>query len=136
MYNLSKWGKRLAKLIAAAGKETRARGSLWQARAQAPPSPGRPPLAESHGRGPRAPGQPPSPPPSRLHFLLLRTKETAGRERKQRIGSGLKRSYTIVDYYCWLIWCEKKILFRLEIYDRLRPSKHAVFTKVCPHVGK
>jgi len=66
MYNLSKWGKRLAKLIAAAGKETRARGSLWQARAQAPPSPGRPPLAESHGRGPRAPGQP-----------LLRTKETA-----------------------------------------------------------
>jgi len=20
----------------------------------------------------------------------------------------LKRSYTIVDYYCWLIWCEKK----------------------------
>jgi len=33
---------------------------------------------------------------------------------------------TIVDYYCWLVWCERKILFWLEIYDRLRPNEQAV----------
>jgi len=31
-----------------------------------------------------------------------------------------------VDYYCWLVWCERKILFWLEIYDRLRPSEQAL----------
>jgi len=25
-----------------------------------------------------------------------------------------------VDYYCWLVWCERKILFWIEIYDRLK----------------
>jgi len=30
-----------------------------------------------------------------------------------------------VDYYCWLVWCERKILFWLKIYDRLRPSEQA-----------
>jgi len=25
-----------------------------------------------------------------------------------------------VDYYCLLVWCERKILLWLEIYDRLR----------------
>ena len=39
---------------------------------------------------------------------------------------GLKRSYTIVDYYCLLVWCERKILFWLEIYDHLRPNEHGV----------
>ena len=43
----------------------------------------------------------------------------------QHVRLGLKRSYTIVDYYCWLIWCERKILFWLKIYDRLRPSEQA-----------
>ena len=28
-----------------------------------------------------------------------------------------------MDYYCWLFWCERKILFWLKIYDRLRPSE-------------
>jgi len=26
----------------------------------------------------------------------------------QPVRLGLKRSYTIVDYYCWLVWCEEK----------------------------
>ena len=30
---------------------------------------------------------------------------------------------TIVNYYCWLVWCERKILFWLIIHDRLRPSE-------------
>ena len=37
----------------------------------------------------------------------------------QLVRLELKRSYMIVDYYCWLIWCERKILFWLKIYDRL-----------------
>ena len=41
----------------------------------------------------------------------------------QPVRLGLKRSYTIVDYYCWLIWYERKILFWLKIYDRLRPNE-------------
>jgi len=32
---------------------------------------------------------------------------------------------TIVDYYCWLVWCERKILFWLIIHDRLRASEQA-----------
>ena len=28
--------------------------------------------------------------------------------------------------YCWLVWCERKHCFRLEIYDRLRASEQAV----------
>ena len=32
--------------------------------------------------------------------------------------AGLVRCW-IVKKYCWLVWCERKILFRLEIYDRL-----------------
>ena len=49
----------------------------------------------------------------------------ADAQEKQPIRLVLIRSYTIVDYYCWLIWCEIKILFWLEIYDRLRPIEHA-----------
>ena len=40
----------------------------------------------------------------------------------------LQAPYTaclIVDYYCWLVWCQRKILFWLKIYDRLRPNEHA-----------
>ena len=37
-------------------------------------------------------------------------------------SAGRKRSWII---YCWLIWCERKILFWLKIYDRLRPSEQA-----------
>ena len=33
----------------------------------------------------------------------------------------------IVDYYCWRIWCERKILFWLIIHDRLRPSEQAAY---------
>ena len=36
--------------------------------------------------------------------------------------AGLVRCW-FVKKYCWLVWCERKILFRLEIYDRLRPSE-------------
>ena len=32
--------------------------------------------------------------------------------------AGLVRCW-IVKKYCWLVWCERKILFRLEIYDLL-----------------
>jgi len=32
--------------------------------------------------------------------------------------AGLVRCW-IVKKYCWLVWCERKILFWLEIYDRL-----------------
>ena len=38
--------------------------------------------------------------------------------------AGLVRCW-IVKKYCWLVWCERKILFRLKIYDRLRPSEQA-----------
>jgi len=41
----------------------------------------------------------------------------------------LIRSYTVVDYYCWLVWCKRKILFWLKIYDRLRPSEQAANRK-------
>jgi len=33
---------------------------------------------------------------------------------------------TIVDYYCWLVWCERKIMFWFIIHDRLRPSEQAL----------
>jgi len=42
--------------------------------------------------------------------------------------AGLAR-YWFVKKYCWLIWCERKILFRLEIYDRLRPSEQGAVTE-------
>ena len=32
------------------------------------------------------------------------------------------RSIQIKVYYCWLVWCERKILFWFIIHDRLRPS--------------
>jgi len=35
----------------------------------------------------------------------------------------------IVDYYCWLVWCERKILFWLIIHDRLRPSEQTIRRK-------
>jgi len=47
------------------------------------------------------------------------------KKNRQPVRLGLKRSYTIVDYYYWLVWCERKILFWLEIYDRLRLSEQA-----------
>ncbi|XP_066319543.1 HVA22-like protein a isoform X2 [Miscanthus floridulus] len=34
---------------------------------------------------------------------------------------------TIVDYYCWLVWCERKILFWLIIHDHLRPSELIIY---------
>ena len=40
---------------------------------------------------------------------------------------GLKRSYMIVDYYYWLVCCKRKILFWLEIYNRLLPNNQAVY---------
>ena len=39
----------------------------------------------------------------------------------------LIRSYMIVDYYCLLVYCERKILFWLQIYDHLQPSEQAVY---------
>jgi len=50
----------------------------------------------------------------KIHWFGLTTACSAGR----------KRSWII---YCWLVWCERKILFLLEIYDRLRPSEQAEF---------
>jgi len=52
--------------------------------------------------------------------------------RRRRMASsacsgGCKRSWII---YCWLVWCERKILFWLEIYNRLRPSEQAYVCKV------
>jgi len=35
---------------------------------------------------------------------------------------GLVRCW-FVKKYCWLVWCERKILFRQEIYDRLRQAQ-------------
>ena len=57
--------------------------------------------------------------PTTLQFTVKQ------RSNHQPVRLVLIRSYTIVDYYCWLVWCERKILFWLEIYDRLRPSEHA-----------
>ena len=37
-------------------------------------------------------------------------------------SGGRKRLWII---YCWLVWCERKILFWLKIYDHLRPSEQA-----------
>ena len=37
-------------------------------------------------------------------------------------SGGHKRSWII---YCWLVWCERKTLLWLKIYDRLRPNEHA-----------
>ena len=54
---------------------------------------------------------------------LYSTKTISGHIQPVRLS--LKRSYRIVDYYCWLVWCERKILFWLEIYDLLRPSEQA-----------
>ena len=31
----------------------------------------------------------------------------------------LKRSWIISQKYCWLVWCERKILFQLIIHDRI-----------------
>ena len=35
-------------------------------------------------------------------------------------SAGRKRSWII---YCWLVWCERKILFQLIIHDRIRASE-------------
>jgi hypothetical protein len=47
-------------------------------------------------------------------------------------SAGRKRSWII---YCWLVWCERKILFWLEIYDRLRPSEQATKLAGSLHPG-
>ena len=37
-------------------------------------------------------------------------------------SAGRKWSWII---YCWLVWCERKILFQLIIHDRIRASEQA-----------
>ena len=43
--------------------------------------------------------------------------------KKQPVLLVLIRSYTIVDYYCWLVWCARKILFGCKftiVYDQAK----------------
>ena len=43
--------------------------------------------------------------------------------------AGLVRCW-IVKKYCWLVWCERKILFWLKIYDRLRGNNPSLYHAV------
>ena len=45
-----------------------------------------------------------------------------GQTRHRICSEGRKRSWII---YCCLVWCERKTLLWLKIYDRLRPNEHA-----------
>ena len=53
------------------------------------------------------------------------SRQREGRKHAQPVCLTVLVRCWIVKKYCWLVWCERKIMFRLEIYDRLRPSEQA-----------
>ena len=76
-----------------------------------------------------------------IHWIAIPARNSSWRhswksERGLRNQSACSAgAETIIDYYCLLVWCERKILFWLEIYDRLRPSEQAEWSPAGPPVS-